>query len=181
LKNILLGITGSIAAYKSADLVSMLLKLGYNVNVVMTKASQKFITPLTLQTLSKNKVYTDIFQEEEPAFVKHISLVAESDILIIAPASANIINKIAVGIADDMLSCIALTMWEKPMIIAPAMHTKMYFNPIVQDNISKLKARACTIIEPKESLLACGDYGKGALADVAVIVEAIVKQLRNTP
>ena len=173
MKTIILGVTGSIAAYKAADIVSQLTKENFCVHVVMTRSSQQFITPLTLQTLSKNRVYTDVFQEEEPTEVKHITLSEQCDILVIAPASGNIINKLATGIADDMLTCVALAMWEKPLIIAPAMNTKMYFNPTVQDSLKRLESRGSVIVEPKESRLACGDYGKGALANISSIIDAI--------
>jgi len=173
MKSIILGVTGSIAAYKAADIVSQLTKSEYAVQVVITKAGQQFITPLTLQTLSKKQVFSEVFQEDDPSEVKHIALADSADMLVIAPASGNTINKIALGIADDMLSCIALAMWEKPFVIAPAMNTRMYANPVVQGNLEILKKRGCTIVEPKESLLACGDYGKGALADTNNIIEAI--------
>jgi phosphopantothenoylcysteine decarboxylase/phosphopantothenoylcysteine decarboxylase/phosphopantothenate--cysteine ligase len=173
MKTILLGITGSIAAYKAADLANQITKIGYNVEVIMTESAVKFITPLTLQTLTKNKVYTDMFDEITPEEVKHISLAKKADICIIAPATANIIGKIANGIADDFLSTAILALKDKPVFIAPAMNTNMYENPIVQENIEKLKARGFMIIEPRESVLACGDLGKGAMADVSEIMDRI--------
>ncbi len=173
MKNIILGVTGSIAAYKAADITNMLTKDGYNVDVIMTKGGLAFITPLTLQTLSKNRVYTDVFQEDYPREVKHISLSKKADLLLIAPATADIIGKLANGIADDMLTSVVLAVKNIPMLIAPAMNTKMYENPIVQDNISKLKKYGFEIIEPKEAMLACGDLGKGALADINEIVEIV--------
>jgi len=173
MKNILLGITGSIAAYKAADLANQLTKIGYNVEVVMTESAMKFITPLTLQALTKNKVYTDMFDEFTPDEIKHISLAKKADVCIIAPATANIIGKIANGIADDFLSTVVMALKGKPVFIAPAMNTNMYENSIVQENIEKLKARGYFIIEPKESRLACGDLGKGAMADVGEIMDRI--------
>ncbi|HZK62441.1 MAG TPA: bifunctional phosphopantothenoylcysteine decarboxylase/phosphopantothenate--cysteine ligase CoaBC [Anaerovoracaceae bacterium] len=173
MKTILLGITGSIAAYKAADLANQLTKIGYSVDVVMTESAVKFITPLTLQALTKNKVYTDMFDEITPEEIKHISLAKKADVCIIAPATANIIGKIANGIADDFLSTVILALKDKPVFIAPAMNTNMYENPIVQENIEKLKARGFLIIEPKESMLACGDLGKGAMADVSEIMDRI--------
>jgi phosphopantothenoylcysteine decarboxylase/phosphopantothenoylcysteine decarboxylase/phosphopantothenate--cysteine ligase len=173
-KTIVLGVTGSISAYKSADIVSGLTKLGYNVNVVMTKAGTLFITPLTLQTLSKNRVYTDVFQEDCPEEVKHITLAQNADLLLIAPATANIIGKLANGIADDMLTSLYLAVKDIPMLIAPAMNTRMYENKIVAENLKKLTDNGFTLIEPKESLLACGDVGKGALADVSEIISCVM-------
>ena len=172
--NILLGVTGSIAAYKAADITSRLTKLGHNVDVVLTESGSRIITPITLQTLSKNKVYTDMFEEITPNEVKHISLAKKADVVLIAPATANIIGKIANGIADDFLSTVVMEAANHtPVYIAPAMNTNMYENPIVQDNIKKLKSFGYRFIEPKESLLACGDLGRGALADVDEIVEII--------
>ena len=172
--NILLGVTGSIAAYKAADITSRLTKLGHNVDVVLTESGSRIITPITLQTLSKNKVYTDMFEEITPSEVKNISLAKKADVVLIAPATANIIGKIANGIADDFLSTVVMAVANHtPVYIAPAMNTNMYENPIVQDNIKKLKSFGYRFIEPKESLLACGDLGRGALADVDEIVEII--------
>lgn len=175
MKNIILGVTGSIAAYKAADIVNVLTKDGYNVDVIMTKGGMAFITPLTLQSLSKNRVYTEVFQEDYPREIKHISLAKKADLLLIAPASADIIGKMANGIADDMLSSVVLAMKDIPRYIAPAMNTNMYENPIVQDNLARLKKYGFQIIEPKEARLACGDLGKGAMADVEVIIKTVKK------
>lgn len=172
-KMIVLGVTGSIAAYKAADIVSGLIKLGLTVNVVMTKAATQFITPLTMQSLSKNRVYTDVFQEDCPSEVKHITLAQNSDLLLIAPATANIIGKLANGIADDMLTSLYLAAKDIPMLIAPAMNTRMYENQIVSDNLARLVDRGFTVIEPKESKLACGYIGKGALADAGDIISSV--------
>lgn len=172
--NILLGVTGSIAAYKAADITSRLTKLGHNVDVVLTESGSRIITPLTLQTLSKNKVYMDMFEEITPTEVKHISLAKKADLVLIAPATANIIGKLANGIADDFLSTVVMAAANHtPVYIAPAMNTQMYENPIVQDNIKKLQSYGYRFIEPKESLLACGDLGRGALADVDDIIGII--------
>lgn len=179
MKNIVLGVTGSIAAYKAADIANALTKLGHNVDVIMTNSAMEFITPLTLQTLSKNRVYNDMFQLEYPREVKHISLSQKADLFLIAPATANIIGKLASGIADDMLSTNALSMKDIPMLIAPAMNTKMYENPIVQENIDKLKKYGYEFIEPKEAMLACGDIGKGALADVDEIIRIVQESLQE--
>lgn len=177
MKNILLGVTGSIAAYKAADITNLLTKAGHNVDVILTRGGQEFITPLTLQTLSKNRVYTGVFQEDYPREVKHISLAKKADLFLVAPASADVIGKLANGIADDMLTSVALALRGIPRLIAPAMNTNMYENPILQDNLEKLRKYGFEIIEPKEALLACGDLGKGALADVDVIVRAAEKYL----
>jgi phosphopantothenoylcysteine decarboxylase len=178
-KNIILGVTGSIAAYKAADIANILTKDGYNVDVIMTKGGTAFITPLTLQTLSKNRVYTDVFQEDYPREVKHISLANKADLLLVAPASADIIGKMANGIADDMLTSVILAVRDIPRIIAPAMNTNMYENPIVQNNLKKLKAYGYEIIEPREARLACGDVGKGALASVETIIDTVKKALNE--
>ena len=175
MKNIILGVTGSIAAYKAADIVNVLTKDGYNVDVIMTKGGMAFITPLTLQSLSKNRVYTEVFQEDYPREIKHISLAKKADLLLIAPASADIIGKMANGIADDMLSSVVLAIKDIPRYIAPAMNTNMYENPIVQDNLARLKKYGFQIIEPKEARLACGDLGKGAMADADVIIKTVKK------
>ncbi len=179
MKNILLGVTGSIAAYKAADLANILTKDGHRVDVILTKGGAEFITPLTLQTLSKNRVYTDVFQTDFPREVEHISLAKRADLLLVAPASADVIGKMANGIADDMLSTVVLALRDIPRLIAPAMNTAMYENPIVQDNLKKLVRCGFEIIEPKESLLACGDLGKGALADVETIVRIAEERLRG--
>ncbi|MBQ3185787.1 MAG: phosphopantothenoylcysteine decarboxylase [Firmicutes bacterium] len=174
--NIVLGVTGSISAYKAADITSKLSKAGHDVHIILTDGGSKFITPLALQTLSKNKVHTEFFEEGNPKEVKHITLAENADILVIAPASANIIGKIAGGIADDLLSATVMAAaTTTPVYLAPAMNTNMYENPIVQANIEKLTALGYKFIEPKESLLACGVTGKGALADVDVIVDIIEK------
>lgn len=174
--NIVLGVTGSISAYKAADITSKLSKAGHDVHIILTDGGSKFITPLALQTLSKNKVHTEFFEEGTPKEVKHITLAENADILVIAPASANIIGKIAGGIADDLLSATVMAAaTTTPVYLAPAMNTNMYENPIVQANIEKLEALGYKFIEPKESLLACGVTGKGALADVDVIVDIIEK------
>jgi phosphopantothenoylcysteine decarboxylase/phosphopantothenoylcysteine decarboxylase/phosphopantothenate--cysteine ligase len=173
MKEIILGVTGSIAAYKAAEIANTLIKEKNNVHVIMTSTATKFITPLTFQTLTKNKVYVNMFDEITYNDVRHISLAQNADCCIIAPATANIIGKIASGIADDMLSTVVMAISNKPKIICPAMNTAMYENAITQENINKLKKNGYQIIEPKESLLACGDLGKGALADINKIIIAV--------
>lgn len=174
MKNIILGISGSISAYKAADITNRLIDKNFQVNVVMTKSGTAFITPLTMQALSKNPVYTDVLQESNPSDIVHISLPQKADCILIAPATANIIGKIAGGIADDMLSTLVLAAKSIPKLIAPAMNNIMYENEAVQDNLKILQKRGWIIIEPREARLACGTYGKGALAAVDDIVHAVI-------
>ena len=173
MKKVILGITGSIAAYKGADIANELVKLGLDVHVVMTKAGASFITPLTLQSLTKNRVFTDVLQEDDPSEIVHVSLPQKADMLLIAPATANIIGKIAVGIADDMLTSMVLAAHDIPLLIAPAMNTRMFENPATVQNLQTLAERGWQIIPPRESRLACGYVGKGALAAVNDIITAV--------
>ena len=173
MKHIILGITGSIAAYKAADIANALTKQGVSVHVIMTRSACELITPLTLQTLTKNKVHTDMFDEYQPSEVQHISLAKQADLMLVAPATANFIAKAAAGIADDMLTTVLTAFINKPVIVCPAMNTNMYENPITQRNIQTLKEYGFTFVEPREALLACGDLGKGALASVDTILEAV--------
>ncbi|MDB7101013.1 phosphopantothenoylcysteine decarboxylase [Enterococcus mundtii] len=180
MKKILLGVSGSISAYKSADITNQLVKLGYQVDVIMTKSSNKFITPLTLQSLSKRAVHTDVMQENDPSVINHIELAKQADLFLIAPATANIIGKLANGLADDLLSTVAMALLpETPKLIAPAMNTNMYQHPINQRNLTTLKEIGYQEIEPRESLLACGDYGKGALADNQIIIDQVTLLLNQ--
>jgi len=174
LKNIIIGVTGSIAAYKSADIVHRFFKEGYQVEVIMTKAATEFITPLTFRSLTQNDVYTEMFQNDFPNEVKHISLAQKADVVLIAPATANIIGKLAGGIGDDMLSTTILAVKDKPVFIAPAMNTNMWRNPIVQENIAKLKKYGYRFIEPRIGQLACNTIGNGALAEVEIIVKTVI-------
>lgn len=171
-KSVVLCITGSIAAYKAADLVSHLRKQGAEVYVIMTKAACEFITPLTLETMSVHPVVSDMFARAVTWEVEHIALAKRADVFVIAPASANIIAKAAHGIADDMATTTLLAT-RAPLVIAPAMNTGMYDNPVVQNNIAELKARGAIFVEPAEGLLACGDVGRGKLADIPTIGQAI--------
>ena len=171
---ITLAVSGSISAYKAADLTSQLTKAGHEVTVIMTKAATAFITPLTLQALSKKLVHTDIMLEEDPASIKHINVAKETDLFLVAPASANTISKLAHGLADDMLSAVALAIPAGvPKLIAPAMNTNMYLNLATQDNLEKLARYGYQEIKPREALLACGDFGTGALAELDVILERV--------
>lgn len=169
-KTIVLGVTGGIAVYKAADLVSKLKKQHANVEVIMTEGATKFVTPLTFQTMSVNKVHKDMFKEVEAFDVEHISLAQKADVILIAPATANTIGKIANGIADNLLTTVVMASKAK-IIFAPAMNTAMYNNPIVQENIKKLENLGCEFITPGTGILACGDYGAGKMAEPADIVE----------
>ena len=175
-KNIVLGITGSIAAYKIGYLASTLKKMGADVTVIMTKNATEFIAPLTFETLTGNKVYTDTFDRDFKFEVEHISIAKKADLLMIAPASANIIGKAANGIADDMLST-TLMACTCPVIFAPAMNTAMYENPILQDNLEKLRYFGYEILEPAEGYLACGDTGKGKMPEPAELLDYIYAAL----
>lgn len=175
-KNIVIGVTGGIACYKIAEVVNTLVKKGYEVNVIMTENSTKFITPLTFQTLSKNKVVINMFDEIDKWDTKHISLAQKADAFLIAPATANIIGKIANGIADDMLTTTVMAT-KSPVIIAPAMNTVMWENPIVQKNIKTLKTIGYNILDTDIGRLACGDIGAGKLISIEKIVENVEKTL----
>lgn len=168
-KTVLLGVTGGIAAYKMADVASSLVKLGANVHVIMTKNATNFINPITFETLTSHKCIIDTFDRNFDFKVEHISLAKAADVVLIAPATADVIGKIANGIADDMLTTTVMAC-KCPIMLSPSMNTNMYENPIVQENIEKLKKHGYLFIEPKESHLACGTTGKGALADVDDIV-----------
>lgn len=177
---ITLAITGSIAAYKAADLVSALKKQGHSVTVLMTQAATAFIQSLTLQVLSQNTVHLDIMQEPYPDQVNHIALGKETDLFIVVPATANTIAKLAHGIADNMVTCTALALPHYvPKMLAPAMNTKMYDHPATQENLKTLETYGYQIISPKESLLACGDFGRGALANLDFILTEIKEKLHE--
>jgi len=173
MKTIIVGVTGSIAAYKAADIVSGLKKMDWDVHVVMTKNGAAFISPLTMQSLSRNQVYVDVLQEDKPEQIVHVELPQKADLLLIAPATANVIGKIAWGIADDMLTSMVLAVNDIPKLIAPAMNTRMYENDAVQHNLQRLEQRGWHSIEPRVARLACGYEGKGALAEVRTIVQAV--------
>ncbi|MER2024163.1 MAG: bifunctional phosphopantothenoylcysteine decarboxylase/phosphopantothenate--cysteine ligase CoaBC [Eubacteriales bacterium] len=168
-KNVLLAVTGSIAAYKAADIARGFIKKGYTVTVMLTANGAKFITPMTFETLTGSKCLVDTFDRNFKYEVEHIAAAKACDLLLVAPASANVIGKIAGGIADDMVTTTILAV-TSPKLIAPAMNTAMYDNPIVQDNMKKLKAYGYQFIDPAEGLLACGDTGRGKLADVEDIL-----------
>ncbi len=176
MKNVLLIVTGSIAAYKAADLAHGFRKAGFNVNVIMTRNAAFFINPITFETLTGNKCVMDTFDRDFDFEVEHISLAKAADLCMVAPASADIIGKIANGIADDMASTTIMAV-KCPKLIAPAMNTAMYENPIVQDNMKKLKSYGYEIIEPARGLLACGDEGKGKLPPVEELIECGLRHI----
>lgn len=176
---ITLAVTGSISAYKAADITSQLGKLGYEVTVLMTEAASSFITPLTLQVLSKRPVSLDVMAEPLPDKVNHIEVAKQTDLFLVAPATANTLAKLANGLADNMVTATALAL--PPHVkkaVAPAMNTKMYENPLTQHNLKRLEDFGWQIIQPREAVLACGDQGTGALAEVPVIIEK-VKEILN--
>ncbi len=175
-KNVVLGVCGGIACYKACDIVSGLKKLGINVDVIMTKNATEFVSPLTFETLSGNPVTKDTFDRERPWEVEHISLAKKADVFVIVPATANVIGKIASGIADDMLTTTVMAT-KAPVLIAPAMNTNMYENPIVKRNIETLEAYGYNFIDTEIGRLACGDTGSGKLASVDRILFEIERLL----
>jgi len=177
MSRILLGVTGGIAAYKAADLASRLTKDGHILDVVMTKNACEFITPLTFQTIVKAPVYTDGFAPVEDYSVEHVSLAKRADAVVVCPATANLLGKAAAGIADDLLTTVLLAAHEKPRVLCPAMNTAMWENPVVQRNIETLRELGWKMVEPETGPLACGDDGKGRLADTGLIVAFIKKLL----
>jgi len=178
-RNIVLGVTGSIAAHKAADLASLLTKQKCSVRVVMTADAQRFITPLPFKTLSRHPVVTDLYDEEEGWKPTHIRLADEADLLLIAPATANMMAKLANGIADDALTCIALALNPRAkLLIAPAMNGKMWQHAATQQNVATLKQRGAKFIGPEEGMLSCGYEGIGRLWPVEQIAEQALKLLR---
>ncbi len=177
-KQVVIGVAGGIAAYKALDVVSRLKKNSINVHVIMTKSAQQFVTPLSFQSLSQNYVVKDMFDEPKTWEMEHISLAQKADLFVIVPATANIIGKIANGIADDMLTTTVMAT-KAPVLMAPAMNTNMYENIILQQNIKKLKNMGYNFIEPDTGRLACGDIGKGKLPDPEKIVHEIMQQLNR--
>lgn len=175
-KTVVLGVTGSIAAYKIANLASMLVKQHCDVHVIMTQNATNFINPITFETLTNNKCLVDTFDRNFQFHVAHVSLAQKADVMLIAPASANIIAKLAHGIADDMLSTTALAC-NAPILISPAMNTRMYENPITQDNIETLRNYDFTIIEPDTGMLACRDVGAGKMPSETVLLDYIMKEI----
>lgn len=177
-KTVVIGVSGGIAVYKACDIVSRLKKLNANVHVIMTNNATEFVTPLTFQSLSQNYVVNDMFEEPKTWDVEHISLAKKADVFLIAPATANVIGKIANGICDDMLTTTVMATTGK-VLIAPAMNTNMYRNPILQRNITILKELGYNFVDPESGRLACGDVGEGKLAQPEVIVNEVVNLLTD--
>ncbi len=177
-KKVVLGVAGSIAAYKMANVASMLVKQHCDVHVVLTRNGAEFITPVTFETLTKNPCLTDTFDRRDPSDIHHLTLGQTADLMLVAPASADILGKAACGIADDLLTS-AIVAATCPVLFAPAMNTHMYLNPIVQDNIRRLKAFGYAFIEPATGHLACNAEGVGKLPGEAVLVETIINMLRG--
>ena len=175
-KTVLLGVSGSIAAYKIANLASMLMKLHCNVHVIMTKNATNFINPITFETLTNNRCLVDTFDRNFEYNVEHVSLAKQADLVLIAPATANVIAKLAHGLADDMLTttCLACTCKK---IVSPAMNTQMYNNPITQDNLQKLQDYGFEVIDPACGMLACGDIGAGKMPEVEVLLDYILREI----
>lgn len=177
-KTVVLGVTGSIAAYKMANVASMLVKLHTDVHVIMTENACQFITPVTFETLTGNKCMVDTFDRNFQFHVAHISIAKKADVLLVAPASANVIGKLANGIADDMLTTTAMACTCQK-IVAPAMNTNMYHNPILQDNLKKLEGYGFTVIAPEKGLLACRDIGDGKMPSEDVLVGHILREIAH--
>ena len=175
-KTVVLGVTGSIAAYKMANVASMLVKLEADVHVIMTENACQFITPVTFETLTGNKCMVDTFDRNFQFHVAHVSIAKKADVLLIAPASANVIGKLANGIADDMLTTTAMACTCKK-IIAPAMNTNMYHNPVLQDNLKKLEGYGFSVIAPDKGVLACRDIGDGKMPSEEVLVAHILREI----
>ena len=171
-RSVVLGVTGGIAAYKSAELVRVLQQRGARVRVVMTRGAQQFITPLTLQTLSGHPVSTDLWDLTQESQIGHIALADSAEVLLIAPATANVIAKLASGIADDLLTTVALATRAR-LVVAPAMNVHMFENPVVQENLDRLRARGARIVTPDSGSLACGYEGQGRLPDPDVLAEEV--------
>lgn len=172
-KTVILGVTGGIAAYKSAWLTSLLIKAGADVQVIMTEHAREFIAPLTFEALTNQRCHTDTFDRNHEYSTEHVSLASRADAVIIAPATANVIAKLACGIADDMLTTTVLAC-DCPKIVVPAMNTRMYENPVTQDNLEKLRKYGVTVVEPAAGRLACGDVGKGKMPEPDVLFQYVL-------
>lgn len=177
-KTILLGISGGIAAYKCCDLTRLLKKAGADVHVVLTKTAAHFVTPLTLQTLSGNQVHQEMFNLLEEKEIGHISLADRADVVIVAPATADIIAKVSHGMCDDLLATV-ICATRAPVIFAPSMNEKMWTNPITQENVTRLKNFGYNIIEPAEGELACGYSGKGRLPSIEMILNEVERSIKK--
>ena len=178
-KNIVLGVAGSIAAYKAAELTSLLTKQGCDVRVVLTADALRFITAVSFKTLSRHPVVTDLYDEEEGWQPTHIKLADEANLLLIAPATANTIAKLALGLANDALSCVALALSpQAKILVAPAMNGKMWLHPATQQNVATLKSRSVEFIGPEEGMLSCGYEGLGRLWPVEQVAQRVLELLR---
>lgn len=180
-KKITLGVTGSIAAYKAAEIASALTSAGHEVRVILTEHAARFITPITFETLTRQKVLVDMFSDEDHRQVSHIEQGTQIDMVLVAPATFNIIGKAAQGIADDLLSTVLAAADPKRVLYAPAMNVNMYENPACQANMATLRARGSQFVEPEEGMLACGVYAKGRLAKVPAILDAVESFLAPKP
>jgi phosphopantothenoylcysteine decarboxylase/phosphopantothenate--cysteine ligase len=174
-KEIILGVTASIAIYKACELIRRLREKGCSVTVVMTKEAEEFIRPALFANLSGNKVYTGMFDEPQTWDIEHVSLADKADVVLVAPATASIIGKIAAGISDDLLTCV-ICATASPVVICPAMNERMYLNKITQGNIKKLESLGYRFVQPQKGKLACGKVGMGCLAEIDTIVQAVMKQ-----
>ncbi len=179
MSKVVLGVTGSISAYKAAELVRLMVKREWDVRVVMTEGATKFVTPLTFQTLSRNKVVTDMFEPLADWKPEHIDLATWADVFVVAPCTANVIAKLANGLADDTLTAAALAFGPK-LVIAPAMNDAMFANPATQANLATLASRGATIVSPDEGELACGTSGRGRLAEPEVVCAAIAMHVKQS-
>jgi len=178
---VLVGVCGGIAAYKIGELVSRLVQRGAGVTVAMTGSARKFVAPLTFRTLSGRPVLTSLWGRDTPYEAQHIGVTEAADVFVIAPATANIIGKLAAGIADDLLSTLLLSA-DSPLILAPGMNTRMWTHPVVQENVERLRRLpGCTFVGPGEGWLACREVGVGRMAEVSEILEVVVATLRGQP
>jgi len=175
-RSIILGVSASIAIYKACDIVRRLKDEGFSVTVITTCESEELIKPIVFQSLSGNKVYRGLFEEQDAWEIEHVSLAGKADLVLVAPATANIIGKIASGICDDLLTCV-ICATRAPVLIAPAMNENMFKNKIVQENIKKLKSYGYKFVEPRIGRLACGKIGIGCLAEVETIIKEVKKHL----
>lgn len=173
-RNVILGVTASIAIYKACDIVRRLREQAFSITVVMTKEAEELIRPIVFQSLAGNKVYSGLFTQPDSWEIGHVSIAEKADLVLVAPATANIIGKVAGGICDDLLTCVICTT-RAPVLFAPAMNKNMYRNKIVQENIKKLKSFGYKFIEPRTGRLACGKMGVGCLAEVETIIKEVKK------
>ncbi len=177
-KTIVIGVTGGIAAYKMAEVTRRLVEAGAEVHVMMTQAAQQFITPLTLQTLSGHPVHTELFDLTQEQEIGHISLADRADLILVAPASANVLAKVAHGICDDLITTV-ICATQAPVVFSPAMNVHMWENPITQENVEKLRKHGYLLLEPDAGFLACGYTGKGRLPDCESLIQQVEKALKG--